>query len=230
MRTPLNAIIGFSELLKDDIKDKQLKNEYLDIITSNSKNLLFIINDLIDLSKIEAGQLKIVEGPCYLNQLFNRLEIWLMEELKHKNLQNKIQIIKNIELNDNESIIIADENRLNQILTNLLNNALKFTEEGSIEFGYRIKGQILEFYVKDTGIGMIQEDINLLFKYFAQGTIGKQPKYKGSGLGLAISKRIIELMGGKIWVQSQLNKGTTFYFTLPFKPIVLNDNIEQHFS
>lgn len=221
IRTPLNAIIGFADLLKEESNDELHRLEYIDIISSNSKSLLSLINDLIDFSKIEAGQLKITEGPCYVNQMLSRLEVWANEEIKRKKL-TEIKIEKQCALSDAESIIITDEVRLNQVILNLLNNSLKFTEKGTIRFGYTIVDDNIRFFVIDSGLGMSKEDVEIIFERFGQGKEGKKSKYGGAGLGLSISKRIVELLGGEIWVESELNKGTSFFFTIGFKRFKLN--------
>lgn len=227
IRTPLNAIIGFSDLLKEEINNKEHRMEYLDIILSNSKSLLSLMNDLIDFSKIEAGQLKITEGPCYLNQMLGRIEVWANEEIKRKKLTD-IKIVKKCSLTDSESIIITDEIRLNQVILNLLSNSLKFTQKGTIQFGYTIDEGNIKFFVIDSGLGMSKEDVEIIFERFGQGKEGQKSKYGGSGLGLSISKRIIELLGGEIWVESELNKGTAFYFTIKHKRFLLNNNDESN--
>jgi len=224
IRTPLNAIIGFADLLKEESNDTLHRLEYIDIISSNSKSLLSLINDLIDFSKIEAGQLKITEGPCYLNQMLSRLEVWANEEIKRKKL-TEIKIERICALSDAESIIITDEVRLNQVILNLLNNSLKFTEKGTIRFGYNLVDNTIQFFVIDSGLGMSKEDVEIIFERFGQGKEGKKSKYGGAGLGLSISKRIVELLGGEIWVESELNKGTAFYFTIGFKRFKLNNSM-----
>jgi len=228
IRTPLNAIIGFADLLREDYKDEKLRNEYIEVISSNSKTLLSLINDLIDFSKIEAGQLKITEAPCYVNQLLNRLEVWINEEIKNRKLDIKVE--KHCSLSDSDSIIITDEIRLNQILLNLLTNSLKFTKKGFIKFGYELKNNLLQFYVMDSGLGMSKEDIQIIFERFGQGKEGQKSKYGGAGLGLSISKRIVELLGGNIWVESELNKGTVFYFTLSYKKYRFKENNQGEVS
>ncbi|MCX7862612.1 MAG: ATP-binding protein [Bacteroidales bacterium] len=223
MRTPLNVIIGFLEILRDENVAEDLKNEYLQVIQSNAEHLLALINDIIDFSKIEAGQFTVKEGPFYLNYNLNQYKLWLIEEIKRKNLN--IDVVLTIPLDDQESIIYTDELRVKQVITNLLTNALKFTESGTIEFGYKVVGSYIEIYVSDTGPGMNEEEINNLFNFYIQGVEGKKSKYKGFGLGLAISKKIIEILGGSIRVQSKPDNGTTFIVSLPYKK--LNANIDQ---
>ncbi len=215
MRTPLNVIIGFLNVLKEGKLDNATRIEYINIIQSNAEQLLLLINDVIDFSKIEAGQFTIKEEPCQINLILDQFKIWLEEEIKNKKLSVEINVNKG--LTNEEAIIISDELRIKQVLNNLLNNALKFTEKGSINLGYSLTNGFLEFYVKDSGVGMTKDDIQTIFNYFIQGTEGKKSSHKGYGLGLAISKRIVELMGGSIWVESEPGKGTHFYFTIPYK-------------
>jgi PAS domain S-box-containing protein len=218
IRTPLNAIVGFADLLREDYDKEEARNEYINIITLSCRNLLMLINDLIDFSKIEAGQLKISEKPCYLNQMMKRLDFWLHEEITSKKLVN-VNHLLTLGLDDADSIIFSDELRISQVVTNLLSNALKFTSHGTIEFGYKVQSNALLFFVKDSGAGMSSEDLEKIFIRFEQGMEGSKEKYNGTGLGLSISKKIVELLNGKIWVESEQNIGTTFYFSIPHKMI-----------
>jgi len=218
VRTPLNVIIGFSDLLKDEKLTSQTRNEYIDMITSSSHNLLELINDIIDISKIEAGQLRITETTFNLNQLLKQLMHWIEKDKKDKGKEN-VEIILSAPLPDSGSIILTDQGRLKQILVNLLTNALKFTDKGSIEFGYITRERELQFYIKDTGTGIRKSNLHSIFERFKQADENTSQKYGGTGLGLAITKAIIELMGGTIWVDSEPKKGSTFYFTLPFKQL-----------
>ena len=218
VRTPLNVIIGFSDLLKDEKLTSQTRNEYIDMITSSSHNLLELINDIIDISKIEAGQLRITETNFNLNQLLKQLMHWIEKDKKDKGKEN-VEIILSAPLPDSGSIILTDQGRLKQILVNLLTNALKFTDKGSIEFGYITRERELQFYIKDTGTGIRKSNLHSIFERFKQADENTSQKYGGTGLGLAITKAIIELMGGTIWVDSEPKKGSTFYFTLPFKQL-----------
>ncbi len=227
MRTPLNVIIGFIDIIKNDTLDSKTKEEYLDIIQTNAEHLLLLLNDVIDFSKIEAGQFVLKETQCNLNFLINQFKLWLEEEVKRKKLSIEIKVKKS--LDDENAIIYIDELRLKQVLTNLLFNSLKFTQDGYIEFGYEIIENEIKFYVKDTGPGLSEDDKKILFNYYAQGIEGKKSKYKGSGLGLSISKRIVEMMGGNINVISSIDEGSTFYFVLPFKKIPkVDDNNKLH--
>ncbi|OFX26756.1 MAG: hypothetical protein A2033_08875 [Bacteroidetes bacterium GWA2_31_9] len=217
IRTPMNGIIGFSELLKDDTITPNVKNEYVGYINSCSSSLLNLIDEIIDISKIEAKQIKINKTEFILDNLLNEIFGFIEEEKKRKD-KSQINIILNKEL-ENLSLY-SDSNRLRQIFSNLLGNALKFTKSGSIEFGYLLqsKKNIL-FYVKDTGIGIPLEKQTLIFDRFKQLDEYNEKIERGSGLGLAISRSLVELLGGKIWIESTVGMGSTFYFTIPFVTI-----------
>jgi CheY-like chemotaxis protein/nitrogen-specific signal transduction histidine kinase len=214
IRTPLNGIIGFSALLGyDDVTKEEIK-EYTAIISQSGNRLLEIVNNVLDISKIQTGQVKIEQKHILINDIF----------LDLNNFFSPIAKIKNIRLNyhnqgDTSGTVDSDEAKLHQILTNLINNALKFTKSGSIDFGYETKDNFIQFYVKDTGIGIPEELFEKVFIRFIQAEQSMTKNYEGAGLGLAISKGLVELLGGKIWVESELGKGTTFYFTLPLSPL-----------
>lgn len=218
VRTPLNVIIGFSDLLRDEDLDKRTRNEYIDMVTVNSRNLLDLINDIIDTSKIEAGQLKISEIPCNLNNILNQLYQWV-EKDKFLKGKGNLEIKLITPLPNNESFILVDEGRLKQVLVNLLTNALKFTHKGKIEFGYEIIENEIQFCVSDSGIGIPIDYSQKIFERFKQADESTSRKYGGTGLGLAISKAIVNLMEGDIWVESEFGKGSEFYFTIPYKPL-----------
>jgi signal transduction histidine kinase len=210
IRNPMNAILGFSELLSSNNVDvtEDEKNEYINLIKSNGNSLLNLINDIIDISKIEANQLKIKKKQCNINEVLNNLEKNYNGLKKQKN-KNNIEIrIKN---NYSNFSILTDPLRLQQILSNLIDNSLKFTENGFIEQGI----DTLLFYVKDTGIGMDEKDTNSVFDRFKKLDNDNTKLYRGTGLGLAICKSLVELLNGEIWVKSKKGIGSTFYFTLP---------------
>ena len=214
IRTPMNGIIGFSELLKDDTITPDVKNEYIGYINSCSSSLINLIDEIIDISKIEAKQIKINKSEFLLDNLLNEL-LGFIEEEKRRKDKNQINIVLNKELENLH--IYTDSNRLRQIFSNLLGNALKFTKSGSIEFGYLLqsKKNIL-FYVKDTGIGIPLEKQSLIFDRFKQLDEYNEKIERGAGLGLAISRSLVELLGGKIWIESTMGMGSTFYFTIPY--------------
>lgn len=226
IRTPMNAIIGFSDLLAEDDLTPEDKIDFISKIKNSGRSLMALINDIIDIAKIEAGQLKVSETGCNINQILKEL-LGTFEELK--NVSGKKGINMSLQLPENEGklMIMTDPMRLQQILTNLLSNALKFTEFGSIEFGYTIQDNNLSFFVKDTGIGILRSKQKLLFQRFSQLDPSTTRKYGGTGLGLAISKNLVDLLGGTIGMTSNPGKGSLFHFTIPYKPAkaqIVNEN------
>lgn len=214
IRTPMNGILGFSQLLVNpDIEEANTK-QYVDIIQSCGNQLLTIINDLIDISKIEANQIVISEAEVDLNKLMH--EQYLLFEQKAASVGINFSYITS--LDDKLCTITADAARLKQIISNLLNNALKFTHHGHVKFGYNLKGQDLEFFVEDTGIGISSEHHKIIFERFRQVETKLSAQAGGTGLGLAISKAYISKMGGDMRVVSEPHKGSTFFFTIPYKP------------
>lgn len=218
IRTPMNAIMGFSDLLKEPAESEEEKSNYINTIISCSKQLLHIIDDILDISKIEANQLNIIHKECNIKKLLNEL-YEIFENEKAKKFKNKIEIIIEFNIEDHESIVITDENRLRQVLFNLISNALKFTNEGLIKVMCFINDQsYIEFIIEDSGIGINNDQLGLIFQPFKQAKQVLGNSYSGTGLGLAISKGIVKLLGGKIWVFSTEGKGSSFHFTIPYKP------------
>ncbi len=218
IRTPMNAIIGFSDLLSEEDLSQEDKNDFISKIKIAGRSLMTLINDIIDIAKIEAGQLKISESPCDINQILTDL-LGTFEEMKNASGKKGISLNLILPEEKNQVIALTDPMRLQQIFSNLLSNALKFTEFGSIEFGYTNQNNTLSFYVKDTGIGILRSKQKLLFQRFSQLDPSTTRKYGGTGLGLAISKNLVDLLGGSIGMESNPGKGSLFYFTLPYKPI-----------
>jgi len=213
IRTPLNGINGFLELLLDSNYEVEDKKEYIDIIKTSSDRLITTVTDIMEISKIEAGLLDLSEKEVTVNGIFNEIFNSFSIDAKEKNLSLK-QIPS---LSDNEAKIFIDNQKLTGILTNLIKNAIKFTNSGSVTFGYKLKADILEFYVKDTGIGIPKNRQQAIFNRFEQADIEDTRVYEGSGLGLAIAKSYVEVMGGKIWLNSKEGVGTEFTFTIPYK-------------
>ncbi len=213
IRTPMNAIIGFSGLLSDQNVEAEKRTQYTDIIVQSSNHLLSVINDIMRIASIEAGQENLAESQFDLNAALEYLheQFWLKAREQNTSLELKVN------LPETEIELIADETKLVQVLANLIDNALKFTKKGSVTFGYKIREKELEFFVQDTGIGIAPELHQEIFKRFHQVESTNTRKFGGSGLGLSISKAYVELMGGRIWVTSELNQGSVFYFTIPYK-------------
>lgn len=214
IRTPMNGILGFSQLLTNpDIPEVDVK-QYVDVIQSCGNQLLGIINDLIDISKIEANQITVIDTDTNINEILNEQFLLFRSKADSKGIKLSFSTV----LPDNKSIITADAGRLKQILTNLIGNAIKFTKDGSVTFGYRINDKQLEFFVEDTGIGIPREFQEVVFERFRQVETSLPEQLGGTGLGLAISKAFIQKMGGDIWVESNVGTGSKFIFTLPYKP------------
>jgi len=211
VRTPLNSIIGFSELLADPDFEEETKLEFVQHIIANGNNLLNIISDIMDISKIESHEITIRKSPINVQKFCTSIQEQFVCQAKAKNIDFELDI-PGI---DENTIIFADADRLRQIFNNLVGNAIKFTEKGSIEISYHLRGKFVEFQIKDTGIGIPAEFHELIFERFRQVDTATTRKYGGNGLGLAISKNLIELMGGQIWIESKPCKGSVFHFTLP---------------
>lgn len=225
IRTPMNGILGMTQLLANPDINHDQRREYMELINKNSDTLLNLIDDIIDVSKIEAGQMKIIKKGFRLNGLFDQIEALFKSTLVFKKKEG-IKLIPLTTLPDSQNIV-SDPDRLRQILINLLGNAIKFTEKGFIEFGYCLKDDELEFFVRDTGIGISREKQKVIFDRFTQADDSLTRKFGGSGLGLAISKGLIELLGGRIWVSSVLGEGSTFYFTTPYQAATEDETEEK---
>ncbi|KAF0128808.1 MAG: PAS/PAC sensor hybrid histidine kinase [Bacteroidetes bacterium] len=221
IRTPLNGIIGFSALLNyEDVSREEIK-EYSAIISQSGNRLIEIVNNVLDISKIETGQIVIEQKAIVIDEIFYDLLTFFTPVAKTKKLR-----LNYTNQPDKTNMIYSDEAKLHQILTNLINNAVKFTKSGSIDFGFETKDNSIQFYVKDTGIGIPAELHDKVFIRFIQAEQSMTKNYEGAGLGLAISKGLVELLGGKIWVESEIGKGTTFFFTLPITTIKEQEKTE----
>jgi PAS domain S-box-containing protein len=219
IRTPLNSILGYTNMLKGSIDDTEQK-KHIDVIIHSGKHLLHLINDIVDLSILDTGEMNIFESEVVLNDMMHRIKTQLDAYALNKGIQHiELRLILPTDSQLNP-VVLTDEYRVAQILNNLLSNALKFTREGSVEFGYEIndlKKELL-FFVRDTGTGISKKDQEVLFKRFSQGRVpSKDVVISGTGLGLAISKGLTDLMEGEIWVESKAGQGSTFYFTIPYK-------------
>ena len=219
IRTPMNGILGFTELLKSPNLAGEKQQEYISIIEKSGVRMLNIINDIISISKIESGQVEIFSSETNINEQIEYLETFFKPEA----VQKGIQITATGKLLSKEAIINTDKEKVYAILTNLVKNAVKFTDSGSIEFGCINKSKYLEFFVKDSGTGISKSQQKIIFERFRQANETMTRTHEGSGLGLAISKAYVEMLGGKIWVDSEPGEGSAFYFTIPtnnkLKPI-----------
>jgi PAS domain S-box-containing protein len=211
IRTPMNAIIGFTTLITEDETTEDEKRQYIDIIFQSGSQLLSIINDIIDLASIETGQVKVKAVMVNLNTLMQRI----YEQFSYKIVQGSVDLEYVVPYASEKTEISTDYTKLVQVLSNLINNAFKFTSKGKILFGYSLKETYVEFYVKDSGIGISEDNLNKIFDRFFQVDNATSRQYTGTGLGLAISKAYVELMGGRIWVNSRPQNGTEFFFTIP---------------
>jgi len=218
IRTPLNAIVGFTDLLYDeDLSPRERKN-YLDYVSKNSDALLILIEDIIDIAKIEAGQINTEEQQFSLNELMREL----YENFKISNTSTEVEIIYTNLTDPNLLIMESDKYRIRQVVNNLVNNALKFTEKGYVKFGFNVEKdkageKFVKFQIEDTGIGIPQNKIDRIFQRFYKVEDSKARLFRGTGLGLSISKSIVEYLGGEIWVESESDKGSLFCFTIPLK-------------
>jgi PAS domain S-box-containing protein len=217
IRTPMNGILGFSDLLKEPELTGDKQQRYIRIIEKSGARMLNIINDIVDISKIETGLMEVHLEESNINEQIEYIDTFFKPEVEGKGMK---LFFKN-SLPSKEAIINTDREKIYAILTNLVKNAIKYTNEGSIEFGYNLKMEsptkVLEFFIKDTGIGISKDRQEAIFERFIQADITDKMALHGAGLGLSISKAFVELLGGKIWVSSEKGKGSTFYFTIPYK-------------
>jgi signal transduction histidine kinase len=212
IRTPMNAILGFAQLLPE-IDDMKQRDQLLDIINENGNHLLELINDIIDLSKIESGMMPLNMKAFDVNALLSEVVTGFAQ---NKKISNGLVTIKTPStLTSEQTLVYSDRIRLKQVLINLMSNAIKFTKKGTIEFGCNLNEHNLLFYVKDSGIGIEPEKQKVIFDRFMQATVDHQPEIEGQGLGLAISKAIVHHLGGEIWVESTPSEGSTFSFSIP---------------
>lgn len=213
IRTPLNAISGFTDLLSDPNLSPQTQSEYIQIIQNSSSRLTSIISDIITISALETNQEELRYSNVCINSIIGELNAVFEQQASQKGL---ILYSKRV-LNEEQANVLTDRTKVTQILSNLISNSIKFTNEGFVEFGCVLKGNSLEFFVKDSGIGIEPEFHEKIFERFRQADRSINRLYGGTGLGLAISKAFLDLLGGKIWLNSEPNKGSVFYFTIPYK-------------
>ena len=212
IRTPMNGILGFSNLLKEPKLTGEQQQKYIGIIEKSGSRMLNIINDIIDISKIEAGLMTVDITPSDINEQIKYIYTFFKPEVE----ANGMKLSYKNTLPSKEAIINTDREKVFATLTNLVKNAIKYTNKGTIEFGYNKKADYIEFFVKDSGIGIPKNRQEAIFERFIQADIGDKMARQGAGLGLAISRAYIEMLDGKLWVESEEGIGSTFYFTLPY--------------
>ena len=222
LRTPMNAILGFSSLLNDQRLPNTKREEYMDHINQSSARLLNVVEAMIDVSLIQTGQLKLRVESCSINKLLTDIYHFFNID-RHRNNRHHIALLLNLGSKTKDFRFYTDQFRLHQVITSLLSNAFKYTEKGIIEFGYEIeeKDEKITFYVRDSGMGVLLEKSKHIFESFEKGDEYEYGKNidSGVGLGLTLSKGIIGLMGGDIWVEANVFKGSTFKFNIPYKAV-----------
>ncbi len=215
IRTPMNSIIGFAELLQDENLTPEERKEFSSIVINSGEQLLNIIDEILEVSKEEAGEVRLLEQKFSLRKLLREQQAIFANRMKGKPVEVRLRIPENA-----PDMVVADKVRLKQVLDNLLSNAAKFTEKGFIEIGYRLLPKhmpVLEFYVKDTGPGIPKDKQEAVFERFTQLEDNLTQNFKGTGLGLSIVKRLVTFMGGAVKLESEPGKGSTFSFTIPYK-------------
>ncbi|MFP4025746.1 MAG: PAS domain S-box protein [Thiohalospira sp.] len=215
IRTPMNGILGFADLLKKPNLTNEKQQGYIDIIEKSGKRMLDLIDDLINISRIESGEIEISLSEININMQLGFLKDFFQTEIENKGLSLEL----NCPLSLEKAKIVTDREKFDAIMTNLVKNAIKFTNQGKIEIGYERKKGEIEFYVKDTGIGIPKDKQEAVFGRFVQAESHYSREYEGAGLGLSITKAYVEALGGKIWLKSEEDKGTQTFFTLPVNPI-----------
>ncbi|MDA3943053.1 MAG: ATP-binding protein [Bacteroidetes bacterium] len=229
IRTPMNGILGFTDLLKTLKLNGEEQQKYIGIIEKSGVRMLNILNDIISISKIESQQIEVSVSETNVNEQLEYIYLFFKMEAEQKNLH----FIFKKAIQNNEAFVMTDREKVYAVLTNLVKNAIKFTHTGSIELGYLIKDGFFEFYVKDSGPGIPEEQQKIIFERFRQGSESLTRNYEGAGLGLSISKAYVEMLGGKIWVENNERNngdapGATFYFTLPANHIKEMKTVSQH--
>jgi PAS domain S-box-containing protein len=220
IRTPMNAIVGFSDLLSDEQLSPEERRDFISQINQGADDLMRLIDDIIDIAKIEAGQVNVHIAECFIRELFKELHLMFIQNIRRSGKED-VALTMKWDWPLNELAIYTDPFRLKQILINLLSNAVKFTEEGEIVLGLEEHPEGIYFYVKDSGIGIREEKQKVIFDRFMQGHETKTKLYGGTGLGLAISKNLTEILGGMIGVESKSGEGSTFWFILPRNEVPL---------
>ena len=234
-RTPMNSIIGFSNILAKNNLTADQKELYLEYINSSSDDLLNLVENMIDLAMLEAGQMELNTAACSVNALFNELYANFNRQ-KHILEKHSVALLMSKSVEENDLVIETDTLRLKQVLSNLISNGLKFTDKGVVEFGYEVNEQNqLYFFVNDSGKGVSEDMQNVIFNSFQKENDDSENQQSGVGIGLAIAKEVVKLMGGDIGFKPNPTRGTLFYFTLPMRKVkvksesfFLNDNKNNH--
>ncbi|MDR0714372.1 MAG: PAS domain S-box protein [Bacteroidales bacterium] len=219
IRTPINGIIGFLGFLNDDNLPPARRQEYISIVNNSCQSLVKLIDDIIDTAKIEAKQMSIRPMPLALNEFMQELQVFFETYLVANDKDKIVLVLDDSQIID-RCVIYVDMMRLRQVISNLIGNAIKFTEKGFIRFGYRkLSPTMLEFAVEDSGIGLADDQLEVIFERFRQAELNNSRRYGGTGLGLTISRSLVQLMGGDIRVESVQGEGSTFYFTISYLPV-----------
>ena len=212
IRTPMNGIIGFSEMLGNNVVPDDKRKTYADLIVKSASRLLNIINDVLDISRIETGQITVYHNPVKVDEFLNEIQQFFRPMANEKNLEFSYHCSQQY----GQITLTTDPSKLYQIFNNLISNALKFTEKGHVRFGYELEEKFIRFFVEDTGIGIPEEYHEVVYDRFRQIHNDIHSLPKGTGLGLAICKSLVQILGGRLWFDSKPDKGTTFFFTLPY--------------
>lgn len=211
IRTPMNAIMGFTELLKSDSTTEEEKMAYLKMLKDSSSRLFNTINDIVDMSKIETGNIEIFKTSFKIGEIVNDLFI----KYKEESVSKKIKLISEISDQDAVRYIHSDKEKIFTVLSHLVRNSIKYTDQGFVRISVILEGEDVVFIIEDTGIGIPKSRQETIFESFWRGELTVSDKYEGSGLGLTISKAYSDLLGGKLWFESEFGKGTKFYFSVP---------------
>jgi signal transduction histidine kinase len=212
LRTPMNAIVGFTEIAQTEGTSSEEIKQYLEIILNSSKQLLSIVNDVMDTSLLESGNSFVYNEQFDVNQLMDNVHSYFQPLMKK-------DVKLEIKRESTDLAIYTDKEKLTRVFHNLVNNAIKFTYKGSIEFGYHVGKKDIIFFVKDTGVGIKPELHKTIFERFKQAEIELANRTGGTGLGLSICKEMLKLLGGKIWLESESGKGANFYFSMPIDKV-----------
>ncbi|MDR4987478.1 MAG: PAS domain S-box protein [Bacteroidales bacterium] len=223
IRTPMNGILGFSELLKEPELSDEKQQLYLEMIETSGKRMLNIINDIVDISRIEAGAMDVNLTASNINEHLDYIYTFFRAQVEEKGMTLELPEVLPAE----QAMVVTDREKLFAVLTNLVKNAIKYSHKGTIRFGCTRKGSYLEFFVKDTGIGIPKDRQHAIFERFIQADIEDKEARQGAGLGLAISRAYVEMLGGEIWVESEEGKGSAFYFTVPIESMQEETRAEE---